>query len=65
VTTHRAVAFVVNEEHVKDGVSSRRDDSAIHVRVPTRLPHQTGAQMIVVLAKVASLFEHVATFDRR
>ena len=38
---------------------------AIHIRVAARFPHQTSTQIIVVLAKVTSLFEYRSTFNRR
>ena len=33
--------------------------------MPTRLPHQTGAQVIVVLPEITSLLEYGASLNRR
>ena len=65
VAAHRAVAFVVYEEDVEIGVSGGAYDSAVHVRMAARLPHQTSAQMIVVITKIASLFEYRSPLYRR
>src|SRR5678816_4948809 len=62
--THRAVTFVVQEEDVKVGVSGWRYDGAVHVCMTAWFPYQTGAQMIVMIAKVTSLFEYGAPFNR-
>src|SRR5207245_627416 len=55
VTTHGAVAFVVNKEDIKVGVEGRSDHCAIHIRMTTRFPHRALADMVIVLAKITTL----------
>ena len=63
MAAHRAVAFVVQEENVEVGVRRARENRAVHIGVSAGLEHQPGPQMIEVLAKVATLFQHRASFQ--
>src|SRR5437016_11074089 len=51
VTTHCAVAFIMNKEY--SDICFRRygrsDNAAVHIGVSARLPHQCRSQMIVML----------------
>jgi len=67
VSAHRAVAFVVHEQHSKiavgRGTFSR--NAAVHISVAAGLEHQSAAKMIEVLSRVAAFREHRVTRDRR
>src|SRR6185369_3576351 len=65
MAAHRAVTLVVQKEDVEIGISRWSNDSAIHICMTTRLPHQTSAQIVVVFTKITSLFEHVPALNRR
>jgi hypothetical protein len=64
VTAHRAVALVVQEEHIEVRILRGRDHCAVHVRMPTGFPHQPSAQMIEVLAEITTLLEHGPAWKR-
>ena len=65
VATHRAIAFVVQKENIKVRVERRSDHRSIHVCMTARFPHRSGAEVVVVLAKIATLLEHRLAFDGR
>src|SRR5436853_7103101 len=60
VTTHRAVAFVVNEQNTQVGIwrDRRCQDTAVHISVAARLPHQRGTEVIEFLDRVSPAREH-------
>lgn len=63
MATHRAVAFVMQKENIEISIPRRSDDGAIHVSVAARFPHQAGANVIVMFAKVTSFFENGEPLD--
>ena len=65
VPAHRAIAFVVHEEDAGVGAVALGfgEQRTVHVRVPSRLQHQCGSQVVVVLPHPLALLEHGLTFD--
>src|SRR5689334_4419268 len=65
MAAHRAVTFVVQKENVEVSIHRASDHRAIHVRVTAWFPHQPRADMVIMFAKVTTLFEDRAAFDGR
>ena len=67
VAAHRAVAFVVHEEHAGIRIRTFRlgQQRAVHVRVPARLEHQRRAQVVAVGPHPLAPLEHRRALDAR